>query len=57
VVGADLAAIVTGMSKSENRHPVRKFLLLAVLAGAVVAVRNAVADKGGSYDPAEADRR
>jgi hypothetical protein len=50
-------AIVTGMSKSEKRHPVRKFFLLALIAGAVVAVRNAVADKGGSYDPNEADPR
>lgn len=42
---------MTGMSKSEKRHPVRKFFLFALIAGAVVAVRNAVADKGGSYDP------
>ncbi len=45
------------MSKSEKRHPVRKFFLFAMIAGAVVAVRNAVADKGGSYDPNEADQR
>jgi hypothetical protein len=44
------------MSKSEKRHPVRKLLLLALVAGAVVAVRNAVAERGGSYDPAEAQR-
>ena len=44
-------AIVTRMSKSEKRHPVRKFFLFALIAGAVVAVRNAIADKGGSYDP------
>ena len=50
-------AIVTGMSKSEKRHPVRKFFLFALIAGAAVAVRNAVADKGGSYDPNEADPR
>jgi hypothetical protein len=55
-IAADLAAIVTGMSKSEKRHPVRKLLLLALVAGAVVAVRNAVAEQGGSYDPAEAQR-
>ncbi|GAA3520338.1 hypothetical protein GCM10022234_15040 [Aeromicrobium panaciterrae] len=29
----------------------KKLLLLAVAAAAVVAYRNAVADKGGSYDP------
>ena len=51
------AAIVTRMSKSEKRHPVRKFFLFTLIAGAVVAVRNAVADKGGSYDPNEADPR
>jgi len=44
------------MSKSEKRHPVRKFFLFALVAGAVVAARNAVADKGGSYDPRDADR-
>ncbi len=48
---------MTRMSKSEKRHPVRKFFLFALIAGAVVAVRNAVADKGGSYDPDEADLR
>jgi hypothetical protein len=50
-------AIVTRMSKSEKRHPVRKLFLFTLIAGAVVAVRNAVADKGGSYDPNEADPR
>ena len=30
----------------------RKLLLLAVAAAVVLALRNAVADKGGSYDPA-----
>ncbi len=41
------------MSKTEGRHPFRKLLLLTALIAIVVAVRNAVADKGGSYDPAE----
>jgi hypothetical protein len=50
-------AIVTGMSKSEKRHPVRKLALFALVAGVVVAVRNAVADKGGSYDPRDAEQR
>ena len=56
-VAADSQAIVARMSKSEKRHPVRKFFLFALVASAVVAVRNAVADKGGSYDPNEADPR
>ena len=30
----------------------RRILLALVAVAAVVAVRNAVADKGGSYDPA-----
>jgi hypothetical protein len=54
---ADLLAIVTGMSKSESRHPVRTVVLVALAVGAVVAYRNAVADKGGSYDPADAGQR
>ena len=48
---------MTRMSKSESRHPVRKFFLFALIAGAVVAIRNAVSDKGGSYDPNEASER
>lgn len=39
------------MSHAEKRHPVRILLLLALAAGFGVALRNAVADKGGSYDP------
>ena len=30
----------------------RRILLVALAIGAVVAVRNATANKGGSYDPA-----
>ena len=30
----------------------KKLLLLAIAAAIVIAFRNAVADKGGSYDPA-----
>ena len=30
----------------------KKLVLLAVAAAVVIAFRNAVADKGGSYDPA-----
>ncbi|MEH3034154.1 MAG: hypothetical protein PGN07_08970 [Aeromicrobium erythreum] len=39
-----------------TNHPVRLLLLvLAVVAGVVVA-RNVTADRGGSYDPAQAQR-
>lgn len=30
---------------------VKKLFLLAIAAAVVIAFRNAVADKGGSYDP------
>lgn len=30
----------------------KKLILLAIAAAVVIAFRNAVADKGGSYDPA-----
>jgi hypothetical protein len=56
-IAAGPRAIVSRMSQSDKRHPIRKFFLFALIAGAVVAVRNAVADKGGSYDPNEADPR
>jgi hypothetical protein len=39
------------MSESHKRHPFRKLILIAAVVAAVVAVRNAVADKGGTYDP------
>jgi hypothetical protein len=39
------------MSNSESRHPFRKLILVAAVIAAVLAVRSAVADKGGSYDP------
>ncbi|MGA8986835.1 hypothetical protein [Aeromicrobium sp.] len=45
------------MPQPQKRHPVRKLVLLLLMAAAVVAFRNAVADKGGSYDPAEAGTR
>jgi len=44
------------MSQSGKRHPFRKLALLAAIVGGVVAFRNAVADKGGSYDPADGAR-
>ena len=37
---------------SNSRHPFRKLALIAAVVGIAIAFRNAVADKGGSYDPA-----
>jgi hypothetical protein len=45
------------MPRSHQRHTLRKLLVLAVIVGIVVAYRNATADRGGSYDPADADPR
>lgn len=53
----DPTAIVARMSKPEKRHPVRTVVVLALVAAIAVALRNAVADKGGSYDPADPGRR
>ena len=44
-------ATVCPMSTSSG-HPLRRLLLLALVIGAIVVVRNATADRGGSYDPA-----
>jgi hypothetical protein len=52
----DPVAIVSAMSTSTRSHRLRTLLLLALAAGVAVALRAAVADKGGSYDPAEAAR-
>jgi len=49
-------AIVGAMSQSSGRRPLRTLLLAALGAGVVLAVRAAVADKGGSYDPADSVR-
>jgi hypothetical protein len=38
-------------SSQKKRRPLRKLISLAVLAGTVVAVKNALKDKGGSYEP------
>ncbi|MGA9103395.1 hypothetical protein [Aeromicrobium sp.] len=38
------------MSKSSG-HPLRRLLIVLLAIGAVVAVRNATAERGGSYDP------
>ncbi|WP_456695030.1 hypothetical protein [Aeromicrobium sp. P5_D10] len=39
------------MSNSSSRHPIRKLVLIAAVIAAVLAFRNASANKGGSYDP------
>ena len=52
----DPVAIVSAMSTPTRSHRLRTLLLLGLLAGVIVALRAAVADKGGSYDPAEAAR-
>ncbi len=36
---------------STSRHPFRRLLLALLAVGVVVVVRNATADRGGSYDP------
>ncbi|WP_159085751.1 hypothetical protein [Aeromicrobium chenweiae] len=40
------------MSKTSGRHPFRRILLVTAVLAAILAYRNAIADKGGSYDPA-----
>lgn len=37
-------------------HPLRLLLLVLAAAAAAVVLRNATADKGGVYDPAEQAR-
>ncbi|MFC5676681.1 hypothetical protein [Aeromicrobium endophyticum] len=44
------------MSTPTRSHRLRTLLLLSLLAAVIVALRAAVADKGGSYDPAESAR-
>ena len=39
------------MAKSGKKHPLRKLTFVAVIAGVVIAIRNSIADKGGSYPP------
>ncbi len=41
------------MSTSNSGHPFRNLMLIAAVVAIVIAIRNAVADKGGSYDPAD----
>lgn len=44
-------------TSNKKRRPLRKLIFLAVLAGIVVAIKNALEDKGGSYEapaPAQA---
>ncbi|MBC7631907.1 hypothetical protein [Aeromicrobium sp.] len=45
------------MSKSEKKRSLRPLLFVVAVAGVVVVLRNAVADKGGSYDPADLGAR
>ncbi len=40
------------LQRYRGRMSFRRILLALVAVAAVVAVRNATADKGGSYDPA-----
>lgn len=35
---------------SKKRRPLRKLIFLAILTGGVVAIKNALKDKGGSYE-------
>lgn len=53
VIGVPIRAVATvgSMSKPEKRSPIRLLVLAVMAVGIVVAVRNALADKGGSYDP------
>ncbi len=44
------------MSTSTGSHRLRTLFLLTLLVGAVLALRAAVADKGGVYDPSEVRR-
>ncbi len=39
------------MSTSNSGHPFRMLLLITAVVAIVIAFRNAVADKGGTYDP------
>ena len=41
------------MSQTSGHRPLRTLLLAAVAVGAVLAYRNATADQGGTYDPAD----
>ena len=50
----DFARYRDRMAKTGKNHLVRNVLIVAAAAGIAVALRNAVADKGGSYDPADA---
>ena len=54
-------AIVSSMSQrtsstATGRRPVRTLLLILAMVGLGLALRAAVADQGGSYDPADVQR-
>lgn len=38
------------MGKS-TKHPLRRLIVIAVVAGIVIAVKNSLSDEGGSYTP------
>ncbi|MDQ3156798.1 MAG: hypothetical protein M3Q98_08740 [Actinomycetota bacterium] len=40
----------------KRRRPLRKLIFLAVIAGIGVAIKNALEDKGGSYEPPAAEQ-
>lgn len=44
------------MSTEKKRRPLRKLISFAVLAGIVVAVKNALKEKGGSYEAPSAEQ-
>ncbi|MGZ5366173.1 hypothetical protein [Aeromicrobium sp.] len=45
------------MSTSDKkRRPLRKLVFLAVVVGTAIAIKNALEDKGGSYEPPAAEQ-
>jgi hypothetical protein len=45
--------MTSGGDRYRGRMSLRRILLLLLVIGAVVAVRQATADRGGSYDPTQ----
>lgn len=43
-------ALSTKALPNKKRRPLRKLIFLAILTGGVVAIKNALKDKGGSYE-------
>ncbi|MET0929326.1 MAG: hypothetical protein ABWX74_07400 [Aeromicrobium sp.] len=44
------------MSRSSGSSPLSTVLLIVAAIAAVLAIRAAIADKGGSYDPSDPTR-